>query len=115
MKTRKDVVYASADTRGGPTDHGIRARHRPFVAAATVIVAARLPDLGGLVDDLFGNSVLPWILGAMTLACGLVIIAVHQYWHGPPSASGSPTSGGCRGVARPLWITSAPRPADLPA
>jgi hypothetical protein len=54
----------------------------PFVTAATVIVAVRLPDLGALVDDLFGNSVLPWILGAMMLVCGLVIIAFHQYWHG---------------------------------
>jgi hypothetical protein len=53
----------------------------PFVTAATVIVAVRLPDLGTVVDDLFGNAVLPWILGAMMLACGLVIIGFHQYWY----------------------------------
>jgi hypothetical protein len=40
----------------------------PFLVAATLIVAVRLPDLGRLLDDLFGNSVLPWILGAMMLA-----------------------------------------------
>jgi hypothetical protein len=57
----------------------------PFVTAATLIVAIRLPDLGGLVDDLFGNAVLPWILGAMMLVCGLVIIAFHQNWHSPPA------------------------------
>jgi hypothetical protein len=34
-----------------------------------------------VVDDLFGNAVLPWILGAMMLACGLVIIGFHQYWY----------------------------------
>jgi hypothetical protein len=28
-------------------------------------VAIRLPDLTGLVDDLFANAVLPWILGAL--------------------------------------------------
>lgn len=54
----------------------------PFVACATVIVAIRLPDLGGALDGLFGNAVLPWILGAMMLALGLVIIAFHQYWYG---------------------------------
>jgi hypothetical protein len=52
----------------------------PFVALATVIVAIRLPDLTGLVNDLFANAVLPWILGAMMLACGLLVIAFHQYW-----------------------------------
>lgn len=55
----------------------------PFVVAATLIVAIRLPDLTGLLDDLFGNSVLPWILGAMMLVCGLVVIAFHQYWYNP--------------------------------
>jgi hypothetical protein len=53
----------------------------PFVFAATLIVAVRLPDLTGLLADLFGNSVLPWILGAMMLLCGIVIIAFHQYWY----------------------------------
>lgn len=53
----------------------------PFLVAVTVIIAVRLSDLTGLVNDLFGNSVLPWILGAMMLVCGLVIIAFHQYWY----------------------------------
>jgi hypothetical protein len=52
----------------------------PFVALATLIIAIRLPDLTGLLDDLFANSVLPWILGAMMLLAGLIIIAFHQYW-----------------------------------
>jgi hypothetical protein len=54
----------------------------PFVAIATLIVAIRLPDLTGLVDDLFANAVLPWILGATMLIAGLIVIAFHQYWHG---------------------------------
>lgn len=53
----------------------------PFVACATAIVAIRLPDLGDVLDGLFGNAVLPWILGALMLAMGLVIIAFHQYWY----------------------------------
>jgi hypothetical protein len=54
----------------------------PFVALATVIVAIRLPNLTGLVNDLFANPVLPWILGAMMLLAGLIVIAFHQYWRG---------------------------------
>ncbi|MDT5129834.1 MAG: hypothetical protein QOH54_5478 [Mycobacterium sp.] len=53
----------------------------PFVASATLIVAIRLPDLTGLVDDLFANAVLPWILGALMLMAGLMVIAFHQYWY----------------------------------
>jgi hypothetical protein len=47
-----------------------------------VIVAIRLPDVTDLVDDLFANSVLPWMLGAMMLIAGLIVIAFHQYWRG---------------------------------
>jgi len=52
----------------------------PFVAVATLIIGIRLPGVTGLLDDLFANAVLPWILGAMMLAAGLIIIAFHQYW-----------------------------------
>jgi hypothetical protein len=54
----------------------------PFVAVVTLIVAIRLPDLTGLVDDLFANAVLPWMLGGMMLIAGLIVIAFHQYWRG---------------------------------
>jgi len=54
----------------------------PFVALATLIIAVRLPDLSGLLNDLFANAVLPWILGAMLLLMGLIVIAFHQYWRG---------------------------------
>ena len=57
----------------------------PFVAVATVIVAIRLPDLTGLVDNLFANAVLPWMLGAMMLIAGLIVIAFHQYWRSVPA------------------------------
>jgi len=53
----------------------------PFVAAATLIVAIRLPDLGGVVDGLFAHPVLPWILGATMLLGGLIVTAFHQYWY----------------------------------
>jgi len=55
----------------------------PFVTAATLIVAVRLPGLTDVVTDLFGNAVLPWLLGATMFVCGLVVIAFHQYWYSP--------------------------------
>lgn len=66
------------------------ARHRtrvfarvlgPYVAAATTIIAIRLPDLTGLLGGLFNNPALPWILGAAMLMMGLIVIAFHQYWY----------------------------------
>jgi hypothetical protein len=72
-----------------PTEEAVRRTRAfarvtgPFLVAVTLIIAIRLPDLNGLVNDLFGNSVLPWILGAMMLVCGLVVIAFHQYWYRP--------------------------------
>lgn len=55
----------------------------PFIACATLIVVVRLPDLSPLLDDLFSDAALPWILGALLLAAGLIIIAFHQYWYSP--------------------------------
>lgn len=54
----------------------------PFVTLATLIVVIRLPSLTGLIKDLFANAVLPWMLGAMMLTMGLIVIAFHQYWRG---------------------------------
>ena len=56
-----------------------------YSSAVTLIIAIRLPDLTGLVNDLFSNSALPWILGAMMFVCGLVVIAFHQYWYSLPA------------------------------
>jgi hypothetical protein len=53
----------------------------PFVAVATLIIAIRLPDLAGLLNGLFDNAILPWVLGAAMLMMGLVVIAFHQYWY----------------------------------
>ena len=34
----------------------------PFLALVTLVIAIRLPDLTGLVHDLFANAALSWIL-----------------------------------------------------
>lgn len=55
----------------------------PYVATFTIVYAIRLPDLQGLVGDLFAQPGLILLLGAMMLAAGLVIIGGHRSWRGP--------------------------------
>ncbi|MEU3622418.1 hypothetical protein BS329_31155 [Amycolatopsis coloradensis] len=55
----------------------------PYVATFTIVYAIRLPDLPGLVGDLFAQPGLILLLGAMMLAAGLVIIGGHRSWRGP--------------------------------
>lgn len=54
----------------------------PFIVLVPVIVMLRAPDLNLIIRDLFQNSALVWMMGALLLFCGLVIIAYHQYWSG---------------------------------
>lgn len=68
----------------------------PFVAVAALIVAIRLRDLTGLVDQVFANPVLPWMLGAMMLTAGLIVIAFHQHWRGPSACSSHRSAGSSR-------------------
>ena len=55
----------------------------PYVATFGIVYAIRLPDLEGLVDDLFAQSFQMLMLGALMLAAGLVIIGLHRSWRGP--------------------------------
>jgi hypothetical protein len=55
----------------------------PYVATFGIVYAIRLPELSGLVEDLFGQSFLMLLLGALMLAAGLVIIGIHRNWRGP--------------------------------
>ncbi|MCS7475735.1 hypothetical protein ACFFQW_41185 [Umezawaea endophytica] len=55
----------------------------PYVATFTTFYAFRLPDLLGLLDDLLAQPVLVWLLGALMLGAGLVIIGAHRNWRGP--------------------------------
>jgi hypothetical protein len=71
----------------------------PFVALATLIVAIRLPDLTGLIDDLFANAVLPWILGAMMLVVGLIVIAFIS-----TGVESPPCSSRCSGGSSPCAV-----------
>jgi hypothetical protein len=55
----------------------------PYVATFGIVYAIRLPELSGLVEDLFAQSFLMLLLGALMLAAGLVIIGIHRNWRGP--------------------------------
>lgn len=55
-------------------------RHRRVTSAGRSLFR---PDLLGLINDLFAQPVLVWMLGALMLGAGLVIIGGHRNWRGP--------------------------------
>jgi hypothetical protein len=55
----------------------------PYVATFGIVYAIRLPDLQGLVGDLFAQTFNVLMLGALMLAAGLVVIGLHRNWRGP--------------------------------
>ncbi|MQA78933.1 MAG: hypothetical protein GEV10_10730 [Streptosporangiales bacterium] len=55
----------------------------PYLAIFTTVYAIRLPELTGLVGDLFAQPALILMLGAAMLGGGLVIIGGHRNWRGP--------------------------------
>ena len=55
-------------------------RHRRVTSAGRSLFR---PDLLGLINDLFAQPVPVWMLGALMLGAGLVIIGGHRNWRGP--------------------------------
>lgn len=55
----------------------------PSIATFGIVYAIRLPELTGLVGDLFAQSFQMLMLGALMLAGGLVIIGLHRNWRSP--------------------------------
>ena len=54
----------------------------PFLVILDAAALLRASDMRTLVTDFGANSVWPWMMGAFVLAGGLVIVALHQHWHG---------------------------------
>ena len=54
----------------------------PFLVIVPAIVAVRMPNIGTILTAFFENPMLVWLVGAMLLFGGLLIIAHHQYWSG---------------------------------
>lgn len=52
----------------------------PFLVIVTGILVIRAPDLGPILSAFFQNEAIVWMMGALLLFCGLLIIAFHQYW-----------------------------------
>jgi len=55
----------------------------PYVTIFATVVAIRLPDLTGMIRNLFANPAIVWILGGLMIGGGLLIIGGHRNWRGP--------------------------------
>ena len=55
----------------------------PFLVIVAVAAVLRVPDMRTLMSDFSANSAWPWMSGAFILIAGLVVVALHQHWHGP--------------------------------
>ena len=53
----------------------------PFLTIVPTVVLFRMRAMGVLVSSFFGNPAVVWMMGALVLMSGLLIIAFHQYWH----------------------------------
>jgi hypothetical protein len=54
----------------------------PFLVIVDVAAMLRASDMRTLLSDFSGNSAWPWVSGAFILIAGLVVVALHQHWHG---------------------------------
>jgi hypothetical protein len=54
----------------------------PFLVIVDVTAVLRASEMQTLLKDFTANSLWTWVVGAFVLLGGLVIIALHQYWHG---------------------------------
>lgn len=55
----------------------------PFVLIVPLIIAVRLPGMADL--DFFSQPIVVWLVGALLLLEGLLIIAHHQIWSSGPA------------------------------
>lgn len=54
----------------------------PFLVMVIATTVARTSDMRTLLSEFGANFVWPWVTGAFILLSGLVVVALHQYWHG---------------------------------
>ena len=52
----------------------------PFLVLVPGILVIRAPNMEPILRAFFRNDALVWVVGALLLFCGLLIIANHQYW-----------------------------------
>lgn len=69
----------------------------PFLAVISATAVVHAPDLRTQVtDSLAAVSLWPWVAGSFTLLAGLIVVALHPYWHGVAAA----------GVSALGWLTT---------
>ncbi|MGP4058317.1 hypothetical protein ACTWP6_26425 [Mycobacterium sp. 4D054] len=54
----------------------------PFLVIVDLAAVLRASDMQTLLSDFSANSAWLWMSGAFTLVAGLVVVALHQHWHG---------------------------------
>ncbi|MDY6999863.1 MAG: hypothetical protein SW019_25005, partial [Actinomycetota bacterium] len=54
----------------------------PFIVIVCAAAILRSSDMSTLLADFSANSAWPWVSGSFILIGGLVIVALHQHWHG---------------------------------
>ncbi|KRE25653.1 hypothetical protein ASG82_19160 [Mycobacterium sp. Soil538] len=54
----------------------------PFLVTIDLAAVLRASDMRTLLSDFSANSAWPWMSGAFILIAGLVVVALHQHWHG---------------------------------
>lgn len=89
----------------------------PFLAVVTATAVVRAPDLFAHISEFAADSMWTWVAGAFTLLAGLVVVALHPYWHGVAAISVSAlgwltTLKGLLLVAFPTTLLSIP-PATI--
>lgn len=55
----------------------------PFLVIVDVAAVLRASDMRTLLSDFSASTAWPWMTGAFILIAGLVVVALHQHWHGP--------------------------------
>ncbi|ORW90386.1 hypothetical protein AWC27_10995 [Mycobacterium szulgai] len=78
----------------------------PFFVIAAATTVAR-PDMRTLLSDFEASTAWPWITGTFMLLAALVIVALHQYWHGAAAITVSVV--GWLLVLRAVFLMTFPR------
>ncbi len=79
----------------------------PFLVIVDVTAVARSSHMQSLLSQFEANSLWTFVTGAFVLLFGLIVVAVHPYWHGPAAIIVS--SLGWLIVLRGLLLVAFPR------
>lgn len=77
----------------------------PFLAVGATTTLAR-PDMRTLLSNFEASTAWPWVTGSFMLLAALVIVALHQYWHGAAAITVSAL--GCLFALRAVFLMTFP-------